>query len=218
MSGGIVPLFTPFSPLSLQLFVTPTLLLPLFPSLVHVTVLFTHFLSVAPVMSCDWATAGDSLLGPHCKTVGLLIRTSHTLTGRWAHSMLISCCSLPARWYSPSLHLIHSLLSLLSFLQLFITPTLLLPLIPSLFRPWPRAQPCLYAPYTATGGHLLTSPPFPVRDIVLIPGPSPDFSPRLQDKIWELPGDKARLIAQHLWFAFCHCSCTRVWDQESMMS
>ena len=35
------------------------------------------------------------------------------------------------------------------------------------------------------------SPPFPVRDVVLIPGPSPDYFPRLRDKIWEWPGDEA---------------------------
>ena len=129
-------------------------------------VLSACYCAVHPLSLCSYgdelwlvgrgATTGDSLMGPHCKTVGLWIRTSHTLTGRWAHYKLISCCSLPASWYSPSLSLLHSPLSLLSFLQLFITPTLLLPLFPSLFRSWPRAHPCLYAPYTATSGHLLT--------------------------------------------------------------
>ena len=39
-----------------------------------------------------------------------------------------------------------------------------------------------------------SSPPFPVRDVVLVPGrPSPDFSPRLQDKIREWPGDETTL-------------------------
>ena len=123
--------------------------------------------------SCDelwlvgrWATAGDSLLGPHCKTVGLWIRTSHTLTGRWAHYKLISCCSLPARWYSP---FVYSILSFLSSLPSnFSLPSTFSPFLPlfcfSLFplshppslRSWPRAHPCLYAPHTATGGHLLT--------------------------------------------------------------
>ena len=127
--------------------------------------LFTHSLC----SSCDelWlvgrrATIGDSLLGPHCKTVGLWIRTSHTLTGRWAHHKLISYCSLPARWYSPFVYFILSFLSSLPsnfsspqpfslFLLLFSFS-----LFRSLFRPWPRAHPCLYTPHTATGGHLLT--------------------------------------------------------------
>ena len=40
---------------------------------------------------------------------------------------------------------------------------------------------------------------FPVRDIVLHsfdPRPSPDFSPRLQDKIWEWPGDEGMSAPQ----------------------
>ena len=48
--------------------------------------------------------------------------------------------------------------------------------------------PTQYAASTAPTH--VTDRPFPVRDVVLVPGrPSPDFSPRLRDKIWEWPGD-----------------------------
>ena len=54
-------------------------------------------------------------------------------------------------------------------------------------------------------GQYKPSPPFLGRDVAMIPGPSPNFSPRLQDKIWQWPGDESRFIP----YVFIHT--TRAW-------
>ena len=64
------------------------------------------------------------------------------------------------------------------------------------------------------------SPPFPVRDVVLLPGllpilsRSPDFSSRLRDKIWEWPGNEANSCAQQTKVA-CTCTCSVTIDHDT---
>ena len=109
-------------------------------------VLCACYCAVHPLSLCSSAdelwlvgrgtTTGDSLLGPHCKTVGVWIWTSHTLTVRW----------FPVAHYQPGGIVPPFIYSILSFISSF----------PPTFRhsnPFPSSYFCSFLSSPLFSGH-----------------------------------------------------------------
>ena len=120
------------------------------------------------VMSCDWLVEGQQLVTASWDHTAKLWdfesgQVIHSLEGESTTSWF------PVSHYHPGgivpvPPFVYSILSSLPFnysLPSYLCSPFFLFLISpfsslTLFKPWPRAHPCLYTPHTATGGHLLT--------------------------------------------------------------